>query len=175
MKLWDFWDEAIKINGADADLHRRYLWDAIAAPDFPEFELGLQIFDEEVAARFEFDVLDATKLIPEELVALQMVGKMVPDHNPDNFFAETEQVAFCSSHLVPALALKLAGDPNAETFLMDGRRHCKAVGFSGIPSLSKRAGVEAAPGIVEITSHAGARAFVSAARTGQFWDREAEK
>jgi catalase len=97
------WDEAVKINGADADFHRRDLWEAIDAGDFPEFELGLQIFDEAMADRFEFDVLDATKLIPEELVPLQMVGKMVLDRNPDNFFAETEQVAFCPSHLVPGL------------------------------------------------------------------------
>jgi len=97
------WDEAVKINGADADFHRKDLWDAIAAGDFPEYELGLQIFDEATAGRFDFDVLDATKLIPEEFVPLQMVGKMVLDRNPDNFFAETEQVAFCPSHLVPGL------------------------------------------------------------------------
>jgi catalase len=97
------WDEAVKINGADADFHRRDLWEAIASGDFPEFELGFQIFDEEFADHFEFDVLDATKLIPEELVPLQMVGKMVLDRNPANFFAETEQVAFCPSHLVPGL------------------------------------------------------------------------
>ena len=97
------WDEAVRISGADADFHRRDLWEAIASGDFPEFELGLQIFDEETAERFEFDVLDATKLIPEEFVPLQMVGKMVLDRNPDNFFAETEQVAFCPSHLVPGL------------------------------------------------------------------------
>jgi catalase len=97
------WDEAVKISGADADFHRRDLWEAIASGDFPEFELGLQIFDEETAERFEFDVLDATKLVPEEFVPLQMVGKMVLDRNPDNFFAETEQVAFCPSHLVPGL------------------------------------------------------------------------
>jgi catalase len=95
------WDEAVKISGADADFHRRDLWEAIASGNLPEFELGLQIFDEETAERFEFDVLDATKLIPEEFVPLQMVGKMVLDRNPDNFFAETEQVAFCPSHLVP--------------------------------------------------------------------------
>jgi catalase len=97
------WDEAVKINGADADFHRKDLWDAIGAGDFPEYELGLQIFDEATAERFDFDVLDATKLIPEEFVPLQMVGKMVLDRNPDNFFAETEQVAFCPSHLVPGL------------------------------------------------------------------------
>src|SRR3984885_4248738 len=97
------WDEAVKINGADADFHRRDLWEAIASGDFPEFELGFQIFDEKFANRFDFDVLDPTKLIPEELVPLQMVGKMVLNRNPDNFFAETEQVAFCPSHLVPGL------------------------------------------------------------------------
>jgi catalase len=97
------WDEAVKINGADADFHRKDLWEAIDGGDFPEFELGLQIFDEATAERFEFDVLDATKLIPEEFVPLQMVGQMVLDRNPDNYFAETEQVAFCPSHLVPGL------------------------------------------------------------------------
>ncbi|HEY4741542.1 MAG TPA: catalase [Candidatus Acidoferrales bacterium] len=97
------WDEAVKISGADADFHRRDLWEAIESGDFPEYELGFQIFDEEFADRFEFDVLDATKIIPEEIVPLQMVGKMVLDRNPDNFFAETEQVAFCPSHLVPGL------------------------------------------------------------------------
>jgi catalase len=97
------WDEAVKINGADADFHRKDLWEAIDAGDFPEYELGLQIFNEATAERFEFDVLDATKLIPEEFVPLQMVGKMVLNRNPDNFFAETEQVAFCPSHLVPGL------------------------------------------------------------------------
>jgi catalase len=97
------WDEAVKINGADSDFHRKDLWEAIDGGDFPEWELGLQIFDEETADKFEFDVLDATKVIPEEFVPLQMVGKMVLDRNPDNFFAETEQVAFCPSHLVPGL------------------------------------------------------------------------
>ncbi len=97
------WDEAVKINGADADFHRKDLWEAIDSGDFPEWELGLQIFDQKTADKFEFDVLDATKVIPEEFVPLQMVGKMVLDRNPDNFFAETEQVAFCPSHLVPGL------------------------------------------------------------------------
>src|SRR5580658_6697780 len=97
------WDEAVKINGADPDFHRRDLWEAIASGDFPEYELGLQIFDEKTADSFEFDVLDATKIIPEEIVPLQMVGKMVLDRNPDNFFAETEQVAFCPSHIVPGI------------------------------------------------------------------------
>jgi catalase len=97
------WDEALKISGADPDFHRRDLWEAIASGDFPEFELGFQIFDEEFANSFGFDVLDATKLIPEEILPIQMVGKMVLDRNPDNFFAETEQVAFCVSNIVPGL------------------------------------------------------------------------
>jgi catalase len=97
------WDEAVKISGADSDFHRRDLWEAIASGDFPEYELGLQIFDEKTADEFEFDVLDATKLIPEEIVPLEMVGKLVLDRNPDNFFAETEQVAFCPSHIVPGI------------------------------------------------------------------------
>ena len=97
------WDEALKINGADPDFHRRDLWDAISSGNFPEYELGLQIFDQEFADKFEFDVLDATKIIPEEVVPLEMVGKLVLDRNVDNFFAETEQVAFCPSHIVPGI------------------------------------------------------------------------
>jgi catalase len=97
------WDEALKINGADPDFHRRDLWDAISSGKFPEYELGLQIFDQEFADKFEFDVLDATKIIPEETIPLEMVGKLVLDRNVDNFFAETEQVAFCPSHIVPGI------------------------------------------------------------------------
>ena len=97
------WDEALKINGADPDFHRRDLWDAISAGQFPEWELGLQIFDQEFADNFEFDVLDATKIIPEEQIPLEMVGKLVLDRTVDNFFAETEQVAFCPSHIVPGI------------------------------------------------------------------------
>jgi catalase len=97
------WDEAVKINGADPDFHRRDLWDSIAAGDFPEFELGLQLFDEEQAASFPFDVLDATKVIPEEVVPLRIVGRLVLDRNPENFFAETEQVAFCAGNVVPGI------------------------------------------------------------------------
>jgi catalase len=97
------WDEAVKISGADSDFHRRDLWEAIAAGNFPEYELSFQIFDQDFAESFNFDVLDATKIIPEEIVPLQPVGKMVLDRNPDNFFAETEQVAFCPSHVVPGI------------------------------------------------------------------------
>jgi catalase len=97
------WDEALKINGADPDFHRRDLWDAITSGDFPEYELAVQLFDEAFAQKFDFDVLDATKLIPEEQIPLRVIGRMVLDRNPDNFFAETEQVAFCTSHVVPGI------------------------------------------------------------------------
>ena len=97
------WDEAVKISGADPDFHRRDLWEAIEAGDYPEWELGVQIFTEEQAEKFSFDVLDATKIVPEELVPVQPVGRMVLNRNPDNFFAETEQVAFCTAHIVPGI------------------------------------------------------------------------
>ena len=108
------WDEAVRISGADPDFHRRDLWEAIESGNFPEWELGLQIFTEEQAAGFAFDVLDPTKIIPEELVPLTPVGKLVLDRNPDNFFAETEQVAFCTSHVVPGI--DFSNDP-----LLQGR------------------------------------------------------
>ena len=110
------WDEAVKIAGADSDFHRRDLWDAIEAGEYPEWELGLQIFTEAQAEGFSFDVLDATKLIPEELVPVTPVGRMVLNRNPDNFFAETEQVAFCTAHVVPGI--DFSNDP-----LLAGRIH----------------------------------------------------
>lgn len=110
------WDEAVKISGADADFHRRDLWEAIEAGEYPAWELGLQIFTEAQAATFSFDVLDATKLIPEELVPVTPVGRMLLDPNPDNFFAETEQVAFCTAHVVPGI--DFSNDP-----LLAGRIH----------------------------------------------------
>jgi catalase len=97
------WDEALKISGADPDFHRRDLWNSIDMGQFPEWELLLQTFDEDFARSFDFDVLDATKLIPEELLPLRPVGRMVLDRNPDNVFAETEQVAFCTTHVVPGI------------------------------------------------------------------------
>ena len=97
------WDEAQKLAGRDPDFHRRDLWDAIQDGNFPQWELGLQIFDEAQAARFNFDVLDPTKLVPEELVPVQRVGKLTLDRNVDNYFAETEQVAFCTTHIVPGI------------------------------------------------------------------------
>jgi catalase len=108
------WDEAVKINGADPDFHRRDLWEAIDSGDFPEWEFGVQLFDEQQAASFDFDVLDATKLIPEEIVPLKIVGRMVLDRNPDNFFAETEQIAFCPANVVPGI--DFSNDP-----LLQGR------------------------------------------------------
>jgi catalase len=110
------WDEAVRISGADPDFHRRDLWEAIESGNFPEWELALQIFTEEEAASFPFDILDATKLIPEELVPLTPVGRMVLNRNPDNFFAETEQVAFCTAHIVPGI--DFSNDP-----LLQGRNH----------------------------------------------------
>jgi catalase len=110
------WDEAVKISGADSDFHRRDLWEAIEAGAYPEWELSVQVFSEADAERFSFDVLDATKLIPEELVPLNPIGKMVLNRNPDNFFAETEQVAFCTAHIVPGL--DFSNDP-----LLAGRIH----------------------------------------------------
>ncbi|MCZ4057895.1 catalase HPII [Pantoea sp. LMR881] len=97
------WDESQKLTGRDPDFHRRDLWEAIEAGDYPEYELGLQLIPEEDEFKFDFDILDATKLIPEELVPVQLVGKMVLNRNPDNFFAETEQVAFHPGHIVPGL------------------------------------------------------------------------
>ncbi|TDO20658.1 catalase [Pedobacter duraquae] len=97
------WDEAQNISGKDPDFHRRDLWDAIESGAFPEWELGIQVIPEEDEHKFEFDLLDPTKLVPEELVPVQRVGKMTLNRNPDNFFAETEQVAFHVGHVVPGI------------------------------------------------------------------------
>jgi catalase len=110
------WDEAVKISGADPDFHRRDLWEAIEAGAYPEYELGLQIITEEQAEGFSFDVLDATKIVPEELVPIIPVGRLTLNRNPDNFFAETEQVAFCVAHVVPGI--DFSNDP-----LLAGRIH----------------------------------------------------
>lgn len=110
------WDEAVKISGADPDYHRRDLWEAIEAGDCPQWELGIQIIPEAAAEGFSFDVLDPTKIVPEELVPITPVGRLVLDRNPDNFFAETEQVAFCAAHVVPGI--DFSNDP-----LLAGRIH----------------------------------------------------
>ncbi|MEH1890225.1 MAG: catalase [Nostoc sp.] len=97
------WDEAQKAGGKDPDFHRRDLGDAIEMGDYPEFELGVQIVEEEDEFKFDFDILDSTKLIPEELVPVKPIGKMVLNRNPDNYFAETEQVAFQPANIVPGI------------------------------------------------------------------------
>lgn len=97
------WDESQKLSGRDPDFHRRDLWESIEAGDFPEYELGVQLVNESDEFAFDFDLLDATKLIPEELVPVELIGKMVLNRNPDNFFAETEQVAFHPGHIVPGM------------------------------------------------------------------------
>ena len=108
------WDEAQKLAGKDTDFHRRDLWDAIEMGDYPEWEFGVQIIPEEDEHKFDFDILDPTKLIPEELIPITPLGKMVLNRNPDNFFAETEQVAFCPGHIVPGI--DFSNDP-----LLQGR------------------------------------------------------
>jgi catalase len=108
------WDEACKLAGADPDFHRRDLFESIQNGDFPEWQLAVQLFSEEQAEKFPFDHLDPTKLIPEELVPLTVVGRMVLNRWPDNFFAETEQVAFCPSHVPPGI--DFSNDP-----LLQGR------------------------------------------------------
>jgi len=121
------WDEALKISGADPDYHRRDLWNAIDQGSFPEWELSVQLFDEDFAKRFDFDVLDATKLIPEKVIPLRVIGRMVLDQNPVNAFSETEQVAFCTSHVVPGI--DFTNDP-----LLQGRN------FSYLDTQLKRLG-----------------------------------
>ena len=108
------WDETVKITGADPDFHRRDMFEAIDAGAFPEWEFAVQLFTEADSEAFAFDHLDSTKLIPEELVPLKVIGRMVLDRWPDNFFAETEQVAFCPSHIVPGI--DFSNDP-----LLQGR------------------------------------------------------
>lgn len=108
------WDEAQKLAGKDTDYHRRDLWESIEMGDYPEWELGVQIIEEENEHDFEFDILDPTKLIPEEIVPITPLGKMTLNRNPDNYFAETEQVAFCPGHIVPGI--DFSNDP-----LLQGR------------------------------------------------------
>ena len=108
------WDEAMKLQAADNDFHRRDLFESIQAGDFPEWELGVQLFTEEEADAFPFDHLDPTKIVPEALVPVQIIGRMVLDRWPDNFFAETEQVAYCPANIVPGI--DFSNDP-----LLQGR------------------------------------------------------
>ncbi|MBZ9676420.1 catalase [Mesorhizobium sp. ES1-1] len=121
------WNEAVKINGADPDFHRRDLWDNIQAGNFPEWELQLQLFDQDFADSFDFDILDPTKIIPEEVLPPIAVGRLVLDRMPDNFFAETEQVAFMTQNVPPGI--DFSNDP-----LLQGRN------FSYLDTQIKRLG-----------------------------------
>ena len=121
------WNEAVKINGADPDFHRRDLWNAIRSGDFPEWELCVQLFDQDFADSFDFDVLDPTKIIPEEIIKPMPVGRLVLDRMPDNFFAETEQVAFMTQNVPPGI--DFSNDP-----LLQGRN------FSYLDTQLKRLG-----------------------------------
>ncbi|KAA3452332.1 catalase HPII [Mesorhizobium sp. SARCC-RB16n] len=121
------WNEAVKINGADPDFHRRDLWDAIQSGNFPEWELTVQLFDQAFADSFDFDILDATKIIPEEVLKPVPVGRLVLDRMPDNFFAETEQVAFMTQNVPPGI--DFSNDP-----LLQGRN------FSYLDTQLKRLG-----------------------------------
>jgi len=141
------WDEALKINGADPDRHRRDLWDAIDRGDFPEWDLGVQMFDQEFADGFEFDVLDPTKIIPEEACPVEIIGTMKLDRAVDNFFAETEQVAFCTANVIPGIdftddpllqgrnfsyldtQLKRLGGPNFTKLPVNAPRGCPVSNF----------------------------------------------
>ncbi|CDM61717.1 MULTISPECIES: catalase C [Rhizobium] len=121
------WNEAVKINGADPDFHRRDLWQSIQSGNFPEWELQVQLFDQDFADSFDFDVLDPTKIIPEEILPPQPVGRLVLDRMPDNFFAETEQVAFMTQNVPPGI--DFSNDP-----LLQGRN------FSYLDTQLKRLG-----------------------------------
>ncbi|MCX7567702.1 catalase [Sulfitobacter sp. F26169L] len=121
------WNEALKINGADPDFHRRDMWAAIDSGDYPQWDLGIQVFDDDFADEFEFDILDPTKLIPEEQVPVQIIGTMTLDNTVDNFFAETEQVAFCTQNIVRGI--DFTNDP-----LLQGRN------FSYLDTQTKRLG-----------------------------------
>ncbi|WP_223797002.1 catalase [Sphingomonas nostoxanthinifaciens] len=121
------WNEAVKINGADPDFHRRDLWQAIESGDFPQWDLGVQLFDQETADKLPFDHLDATKLIPEEDIPVRIIGTMTLNRNVDNFFASTEQVAFCTANVPPGV--DFSDDP-----LLHGRN------FSYLDTQLKRLG-----------------------------------
>jgi catalase len=121
------WNEAVKINGADPDFHRRDLWNAVQSGDFPEWELCVQLFDQEFADAFDFDTLDPTKIIPEEILPPRPVGRLVLDRMPENFFMETEQVAFMTQNVPPGI--DFSNDP-----LLQGRN------FSYLDTQLKRLG-----------------------------------
>ncbi|PKL76430.1 MAG: hypothetical protein CVV27_10355, partial [Candidatus Melainabacteria bacterium HGW-Melainabacteria-1] len=137
------WNEAQKISGIDADFHRRDLWEAIENGDFPEWELGVQIVAEADEHSFDFDLLDPTKLIPEELVPVRRIGKLVLNRNPDNYFAETEQVAFHPGHVVPGI--DFSNDPLLQGRLFsypDTQRHRLGPNFHMLPINAPKAATD---------------------------------
>ncbi len=154
------WDEAVKTNGADPDHHRRDLWDAIGRGDFPVWNLGVQVFDQAFADSFDFDVLDPTKIIPEEILPVRTVGRMTLNRVVDNFFEETEQVAFCTQNVVPGIdftddpllqgrnfsyldtQLKRLGGPNFTKLAVNAPRGCPVSNFQqdGHMRVGNRAG-----------------------------------
>ncbi|MEN9931955.1 MAG: hypothetical protein RIS17_528 [Pseudomonadota bacterium] len=144
------WDEALKINGADPDFHRRDLWQAIETGNFPEWDLAVQLFTEAEAEAFDFDHLDSTKIIPEEIVPLQVIGKLTLDRTVDNFFAETEQVAFCTQNVVPGI--DFSDDP-----LLQGRN------FSYLDTQLKRLG---SPNFTQLPVNAPRCPFANFQRDG---------
>ncbi len=144
------WDEAVKINGADPDFHRRDLYNAIERGDFPEWELGVQLFTEEDAAKLDFDHLDSTKIIPEEQIPVRVIGRMVLDRNPTNVFSETEQVAFCTQNIVPGI--DFSDDP-----LLHGRN------FSYLDTQLKRLG---SPNFTQLPINAPKCPFANMQRDG---------
>ena len=144
------WDEALKLNGADPDYHRRDLYTSIADGEYPAWELGVQLFTEEQAATFDFDHLDSTKLIPEEVVPLRTVGRLTLNRNPANVFAETEQVAFCTQNLVPGI--DFSDDP-----LLHGRN------FSYLDTQLKRLG---SPNFTQLPINAPRCPFANMQRDG---------
>lgn len=185
------WNEAVKINGADPDFHRRDLWDAIVSGSFPEWDLGIQLFDDDFAESFEFDILDPTKIIPEEVLPIRVVGRLVLDRVVDNFFAETQQVAFMTQNVPPGIdfsnlydavavlcskegAKLLAMDKAAKDFVSDAFAHCKFIGY--VPDAGKL--LEAAGladsldgGCFELSGKVDE--FISALGDLRLWDREA--
>ena len=149
------WDEAVKINGADPDYHRRDLWNAINEGDYPEWELGVQLFSQAEADALDFDHLDSTKLIPEEIIPLRTIGRMVLNRNPANVFDETEQVAYCTQNLVPGI--DFSDDP-----LLHGRN------FSYLDTQLKRLG---SPNFHQIPINAPQCPFANMQRDGHMQTR----
>jgi hypothetical protein len=135
------WNEAVKINGADPDFHRRDLWNSIKSGNFPEWELRVQLFDQEFADSFDFDVLDATKIIPEEVLPPRPIGRLVLDRMPDNFFAETEQVAFMTQNVPPGIDFSTTRSCRGATSLISTRNSSGSVAPISLSCRSMRRNV----------------------------------